>query len=429
LRQAQDDIDALRADVLDAKALANNAQATADGSYGVGADRKFQISGYVQARYQAVSAGQGTLDRLPQGVAGGAGSYNGNCLSGNSPSSFEVRRARIKFSGQVSGNTRYAIQVDTSGAVTAGANANQQVTVREASTAYTFGRGEAKRKLTVTAGLFPNPFGYVLSASSSAIISPERPLAFSEGTAGIFNSQDYDKGIQLGSTTEHQFLFLPPGTKLTAALVNGTGRSGDATDAFKDQVYHIGYQTKNKIVSIGGSYYYGQVNVPSVLGAPAAGTGSAYTGRKKELYGVDAQVVTPFGPFVLAEYMGGLYEQCSYFAAPDANALTTVYAKDNHIDGCSVTGGWTFGQTGPHPLTLAAQYDVLRRGEGKPNTFNGGGNGSYTDENMGYGALYNLDHATRLRVWFERADRVAHAPGTSTPPRYGLFTGEVQVRY
>ena len=158
-------------------------------------------------------------------------------------------------------------------------------------------------------------------------------------------------------------------------------------------------------------------------------TGPNYTGRKKELYGADAQIVLPSGPFVLAEYVGGLYEQRSFFGAPGANAVTTAYAKDNHIDGYYVTGGFTFGQKGSHPLTLAGQYDVLRRGEGPANAFNGGGNRSYTDENVGYGALYNLDRATRLRAWYERADLVAHLPGTAKPPVYGLFTGEIQVRF
>ena len=435
LKQAQDDIDALRADVLDAKSLANKAQATADNSYGVGADRKFSISGYVQGRYQATSAGQGSLARFPQGVAGGAGAYNGNDLSGSSPSTFDVRRARLKFSGQVTGNTRYAVQIDTGGAVVSGANANQQVTVREAYAAYTLGNGDAKKNLTATAGLFATPFGYSLPGSMANSIAPERPLAFSEAGYGIFNSQDYDKGIQLSYNTGQQLLFLPAGLKLTAALVNGTGRTSDDTDAFKDQIYRIAYQTPNKIVSVGGSYYYGQINnttgtaAGGVSGTILGSTGYPYTGRKKELYGADVQVVTPFGPFVLAEYVGGLFEQRSYFNAASANGLTTAYAKDNHIDGYYVTGGWTFGQTGNHALTLAAQYDTLRRGEGGSNGFNSGGSGSYTDENVGYGALYNLDKATRLRVWFERADRVAHLAGTGTPPRYGLFTGEVQVKF
>ena len=131
----------------------------------------------------------------------------------------------------------------------------------------------------------------------------------------------------------------------------------------------------------------------------------------------------PSGPFVLAEYVGGLYEQRSYFAAPGALATSTVYAKDNHVDGYYATGGFTFGQTGTHALTLAGQYDVLHRGEGP------GGSRFYTDENVGYGALYNLDKATRLRVWYERADEVAHLPGTAKPPVYGLFTGEIQVKF
>ena len=431
LKQAQDDIDALRADVLDAKALANKAQATADNSYGVGADRKFVISGYIQARYQAASAGQGALDRFPQGNPGGAGSYNGNYLSGSNLSSFDVRRARIKFTGTLTPNSRYGLQLDASGAVT---TANQQVTTREAYAAYTFGNGDIKKNLTMTAGLFANPFGYILPVSSATYLSPERPLAFSEGGAGIWTNQDYDKGVQLSYNTGQQLLFLPAGIKLTAALVNGSGRTSESTDRFKDQIYRIGYQSPNKVVSLGGSYYYGQVNTPSVLGAPAAGVGSTYTGRKKELYGADAQIVLPSGPFVNAEYVGGLYEQRSYFASPGATALTTVYAKDNHIDGYYAVGGWTFGQTGVHPLTLAVQYDVLRRGEGPANAFNPGGSRFYTDKNLGYGVLYNLDKATRLRVWYTRPDAVAHLPGAggtdpNNPPRYGLFTGEVQVKF
>ena len=200
LKQAQDDIDALRADVLDAKALANKAQATADNSYGVGSTRKFQISGYVQARYQAVSAGQGGLARFPQGTAGGAGAYNGNYLSGSSPSTFDVRRARLKFSGQVTGNTKYAIQVDASGAVTSGANANQQVTTREAYVAYTLGDGDAAKNLTATAGLFATPFGYVLPVSLATYIMPERPLAFNEGGAGLFNRRTTTRAFSFPTT-------------------------------------------------------------------------------------------------------------------------------------------------------------------------------------------------------------------------------------
>ena len=318
-----------------------------------------------------------------------------------------------------------------------GVSANQQVTTREAYVAYTGGDGDPSKNLTATAGLFALPFGYILPVSSATYITPERPLAFSEAGYGLFNSQDYDKGLQLSYNTAQQLSFLPAGLKLTAALVNGTGRTSDATDKYRDQVYRIAYQTASKIVSVGTSYYLGQINTPAVTSnfigpvppGTITGTGYQYTGRKKELYGADAQIVLPSGPFLNAEYVGGLYEQRSYFASPTANSQTTAYAKDNHVDGYYVQGGFTFGQTGLHPLTLAINYDVLRRGEGKANGFNPGGNGSYTDENVGYGALYNLDKATRLRVWYDRPDRVAHLAGTPTPPRYGLFTGEVQVKF
>ena len=434
LKQAQDDIDALRADVLDAKALANKAQDTANNSYGVGSNRKFQISGYIQARYQDAGYGQGSQARFPQGTPGSSGPYNGNYGQGTNPNTFDVRRARIKFTGAVTPNTRYGLQFDASGAVTPGANGNQQVTTREAYVAYTGGNGDATKNLTFTAGLFPTPFGYILPVSSATYLSPERPLAFSESGAGLFAAQDYDKGIQFSYGGGQQLLFLPAGVKLTAALVNGTGRTSNDSDTFKDQIYHIGYQSPSKIFAIGGSYYYGQVNTPAVLAFPAAGVGSQYTGRKKELYGADAQIQLPSGPFLNAEYVGGLYEQRSFFS-PTTNPFTTygsptttAYAKDNHVDGYYVNGGFTFGQGGSHPLTLAAQYDVLRRGEG-PN-----GDSSYTDENNGYGVLYGLDKSTRLRFWYDRPTKVAHAPTTGAGlvtdvPKYSLLTGEIQVKF
>ena len=441
LKQAQDDIDALRADVLDAKALANKAQATADNSYGAGTGRKFQISGYVQARYQSADGfGQGSLDRFPQGVSAKQGSYNGNYAQGGNVDSIELRRARLKFTGTLSQNSKYAIQIDTSGAVTAGASPNQQVTVREGYAAYTFGNGDAAKNLTLTAGQFANPFGYALPVSMSNFLTPERPLAFSEGNYGLFNAQDYDKGVQIGYNTPSQLLFLPAGLKLTLAAVNGAARTGEDTDRKLDTIYRVAYQSPSKLFSLGGSYYLGQINDPDT-GLAATSilnlTGSRYTGAKKELYGADTQIAIPTGAsqiFVNAEYVGGLYEERTFFTGTgnpltNGTVLQTVYAKDNHVDGYYVQGGYSFGATGAHALTVAANYDVLKRGEGKANAFNTGGSTAYKDENFGYGALYNLDKATRLRVWYNRPTTVAHQPGFPSPPKYGLLTGEVQVKF
>ena len=103
LKQAQDDIDALRADVLDAKALANKAQD--DGQQLLRrrrTNRKFQISGYIQARYQS-------RRRLRPGIAGPLsrrafrarpGSYNGNyAQGGNVDSIWSCAGHGLKFTG------------------------------------------------------------------------------------------------------------------------------------------------------------------------------------------------------------------------------------------------------------------------------------------------------------------------------------------
>ena len=443
LQTAQDNIDALRADVLDAKALAAKAQDTANNSYGVGADRKFQISGYIQARFQSADGyGKGSLDRFPQGVSTKAGSYNGDYAQGGNVASAELRRARLKFTGTLTPNTKYGVQIDASGAVTAGAGqaANQQVTVREGYVAYTLGDGNAAKNLTITAGQFATPFGYALPVSMSNFLTPERPLAFSEGNYGLFNSQDYDKGLQIGYNTPQQLLFLPAGLKFTVAAVNGAGRVSEDTDRTLDTIYRVAYQSPSKVLSLGASYYRGQINDPNTgLAATSLlnNTGSRYTGAKKELLGFDGQLAVPSGTsqvFLNAEYVGGLYEERTFFTGTttsltNGSALQTVYAKDNKVDGYYVQGGYTFGATGNHGLTLAANYDVLKRGEGKANAFNTGGSSAYKDENFGYGALYNLDKATRLRFWFIRPTAIAHQPGFAAPPKYGLFTGELQVKF
>ena len=441
LTAAQDNIDALRADVLDAKALANKAQDTANNSYGVGADRKFQISGYIQARFQSADGyGKGSLDRFPQGISSKAGSYNGDYAQGGNVDSVELRRARLKFTGALTANTKYAVQIDTSGAVTAGANPNQQVTVREGYLAYTLGDGNAAKNLTITAGEFANPFGYALPVSMSNFLTPERPLAFSEGNYGLFNSQDYDKGIQIGYNTPQQLLFLPAGLKFTVAAVNGAGRTGEDSDRTLDTIYRVAYQSANKVLALGASYYLGQINDPDTgLAATSLlnNTGSRYTGARKQLLGFDGQLAVPTGKnqvFLNGEYVGGLYEERTFFTGSanglvNGSALQTVYAQDNKVDGYYVQGGYTFGAAGSHGLTLAANYDVLKRGEGKANAFNTGGSSAYKDENFGYGALYNLDKATRLRFWYIRPTTIAHQPGFASPPKYGLFTGELQVKF
>lgn len=242
----QDQIDALRQDVLDTKELAGRAQDTANASYGFGANRKFSISGYVQARVN--SADSSDKRRFPEGSPAntGAGQVNGNYAQGGNKQSFVLRRSRVKLSGGVTANTRYTVQIDASGFASGSPSAtNQQVTVREGNVAYTFGDGSA-RFPTLTFGLFNNPFGYQLPLSSSSILSPERPLAFNEGNSGLWTSQDYNRGVQVAyGTGPYKFI---------AALINGTGLVSNDIDRRVDQVYRAAYQSADKQLGAGPSY-------------------------------------------------------------------------------------------------------------------------------------------------------------------------------
>ena len=60
----------------------------------------------------------------------------------------------------------------------------------------------------------------------------------------------------------------------------------------------------------------------------------------------------------------------------------------------------------------------------------GGASGSsFDDVNLGYGMTYNLDRAMRLRLYYVRPDKVAHAAGAPEPPKVGLTTAELQIKY
>jgi hypothetical protein len=245
-------------------------------------------------------------------------------------------------------------------------------------------------------------------------LSPERHLAFNEGTlaAGPFANQDYDRGIDVVVPDES--------LKFTVALLNGSGlTNGTSNNRYADQIYRAAW-TPTKEVSGGVSYYNGR-EVPA--GTTAFG--------EKRLWGVDAQWAMPSGPFVMGEYMGGKFEQRSFFATPAATTLTTASAPGNDTNGWYVQGGYVFSPTGTHPLTLVVSYDELDRSTGGVRkTFTGGAPGStFDDKNWGYGALYMLDSATRLRLWYDLPTAVAHAAGTASPDKVGLLTGEVQVKF
>ena len=92
--------------------------------------------------------------------------------------------------------------------------------------AYTGGDGNAAEEPDGDGGPVRDPFGYILPQSRRRATSA-RSVRWRSARAGRACSthQDYDKGIQLSYNTGQQLLFLPAGLKLTAALVNGSGRT------------------------------------------------------------------------------------------------------------------------------------------------------------------------------------------------------------
>lgn len=441
LRQELDD---LRQDVEDAKDLAAKAQDTANHSYGTTLNRKFSITGLVESRIITPSA-TNNRTQFPQGTsatgAGGTGPYNGTYDMGSSGLTAEVRRARIIMNGAVTTNTSYKIQLDVSGAVNTKSTPNSQISVLEAYGQYAFGDGSSKNPM-IAAGEFANPYGWILPASPVAWLSPERPLAFSEqNNVGMWDSQDYDKGVRL--------IYGPNNFRFVYAAVNGAGRQSEDVDNHLDSIFHLGYTTNDKQVQVGASYYDGYID------RDESNSGTALTSfptPKKELGGVDAEFALKNGITVQGEYVKGTYEKRAYYdesvspaenssGIPGTDVLNVdPYVKGNQAQGYYIWGGYTWHQTGNHPLTLGMDYDVFDRSissQSSPeNSFSSvagastaSSGSSFDDVNWGGGILYNLDKATRLRLWYETPTAVSHLPGTPEPPHNGLYTAEWLARF
>ncbi len=457
LSQARQDIDALRQEVSETRDLAvhaqktaETAQQTAENSYGFGTTRKFQITGYIQARYLYGSSGaqSSTIPAtgyvFPRGTAAISNPYNGTYASGANDATAELRRSRLRILGQVTQNSRYSIQFDAAG------NSNSTpVSIREGDIGYTFNDGDAAKQPTMTAGLFPTPFGYMVPLSAPNVLTPERPLAFNETNAGIFNGDDFDKGAEI---------VVPEGrTRYTAALVNGSGFGtngnfpGTSTDRHLDQIYRVAYSGGSQL-SGGISYYNGEI--PNVANVPASTSLTSpvdlATNPQRKLFGVDAQYNPTPSVTVLGEFLGGEYDQITYDAAngdpalgttkgnantfSTGSGLLTIKAPGNRMDGYYLTGGYTFTPTGSHPFTVLLDYDVLQRslsGFGGTKGIASGSGSNWDDKNFGYGVLYALDKQMRLRFWYIMPSSVAHnsVPHAGDPPNDGLLTTEVQLKF
>lgn len=458
----QDQLDAVRQDIVDTKALVAKAQAAAARAYGFGPG-KFQITGYIQARWQKVSSGSQLA--FPAGVSantGAAASYNGNYAVGGNNQTFFLRRSRLKVTGGVTDNTRYAIQIDAGNGSTA-----TPVTIKEGNISYTLGDGNPIAHPTFTVGQFANTFGYVLPASAADFLAPERPLAFNEGGNGLWENQDYDRGAAVSLPFAGKF-------RVSAAVVNGTGTatasgstapSGLLNKRRPDEIYHVGYLSTTmsgfKSLSFGGSYYNGEISrsysggngiiaptnpiTPGALPDPASFTGVNYNRLHKGLGGADLSLTTNSGIFLQSEFVAGRYDERTFVtvsAAPGSSPYGTftnnAYAPANKVSGYYVQGGYTFMQTAAHPILVGVSYDEFQRSKSGiaagakdqyGNLLAGTASGTtFTDKNIGYGGSYFLDKQTRLKLWYVQPTQVAHS-GAIAPKKAGLFTTELQVKF
>jgi len=146
--------------------------------------------------------------------------------------------------------------------------------------------------------------------------------------------------------------------------------------------------------------------------------------------GFDARLAFPVGLFVTGEYVSGKYEQRSFFTSNTA-FTANAFSPGNEVEGYYVQGGWTFANKTPRPFTLGVSWDVFKRSKsGVASDVTGGASGSsFDDENIGYGALWNLDRQIRLRLWYTHPNKVAHAANVAEPKKVDMFTTEMQVKF
>jgi len=224
---------------------------------------------------------------------------------------------------------------------------------------------------------------------------------------------------------------LPLGpVMLKACVVNGTGRSGNDNNNHVDGIYRASYATKNGVFGLGASYYDGRIPRGGTNAAGQPFTGALYQEGKKQVGGFDARLAFPVGLFVTGEYVSGKYEQRSFFTSNTA-FTANAFAPGNEVEGYYVQGGWTFANKTPRPFTLGVSWDVFKRSKsGVASDVTGGASGSsFDDENIGYGALWNLDRQIRLRLWYIHPNKVAHAANVAEPKKVDMFTTEMQVKF
>src|SRR5688572_26408521 len=222
---------------------------------------KLKVTGYLQAQYvnDERSANELTSPTATRNL-----------------DQFSVRRARVKFTYQISPTSRFVLQPDVT---------SSGVTLKDGYVEFT--EPWTTWKHTLTAGQFNWPFGFEIMYSSSSREVPER----SRPVRTLFPGER-DRGVMLSG------LGLGERLSYRVAIVNGTGTSQSFDfNKRKDLVGRLGYSFG--AVDVGASIYRGSDLV-------ATSTNTKGIEFDKERQGIDVQWATPIqGLGLRGEYITG----------------------------------------------------------------------------------------------------------------------------
>ena len=239
---------------------------------------KLKVTGYLQAQL--------VEDERSRNELAGAGTRNFD--------QFSVRRARVKFTYQMTPSSRFVLQPDITSS--GGTLKDGYVELTEPWTTW---------KHTLTAGQFNWPYGFEIMYSSSAREVPERSRVIRTLFPG-----ERDRGVMLSGLGFHERF------NYRVAIVNGTGttQTFDANKR-KDFVGRLGYSFG--AVDVGASAY---------RGSDLVATNTSATGREfdKQRIGLDVQWATP---------IPGLGLRGEYLQGKQAPASGTSRTQSHDVDG------------------------------------------------------------------------------------------------
>ncbi len=383
--------------------------------------RKFQISGYLQLRYDALFA---HASQFRGGGSGGTGQRPtfGAPRIGGPSNGFLVRRGRLRAESPTSTKDGLVFQIDF--ASVAGMNLRD---------AWADVRSGLPRNVSLRIGQFPPPFSYVLPNTSRIREAPDRPIGFSdtsnsalihkdtvsslggEFTPGsivpLFSNQDRDVGLT----------FTHRGKRATTSFgwINGEGRDVLGQRALNSGVTFVG-RVEQRIPAasgnlfVGVSRYDGGYSVRSA--APTGGVVAPFRYADREFTNFDTRWEGRDGWQARFEHLDGRFE-----TTPDR----ALYIAGNRVE------AWyaTLRKDISTETALSLTWDVFRP---TSQTLAGISPSDYARRTLQGGVLHWLAPRTRLRLWYVQA-LSAYDPSAAAWSRargkVGQFIGEIQVEY